>query len=150
MNAHEDLRYRMHQSQAARRGLPPLAYADFCQRLPETYETDLTGLLSRPVVVTVRVKKKPEAKFKLGHLYITPGASKAVPHDEAWQAVERHAAGDWGQLDEHARQANEKAVHQRGQIVSVYETSRGQKFYVVTAAGWEFTTLVLPTECRGK
>jgi hypothetical protein len=148
MNPHADLRYRLHQTQAARRGLPPLDYANFCRRLPETYETDLTGLLSRPLGLTVPGKKKPKAKFRLGHLYITPGAAKAVPHDEAWQAVERHAASDWGQLDAPAREANEKAVHQRGQIVSVYETSKGQKFYVVTAAGWEFTTLVLPTECR--
>jgi hypothetical protein len=146
MDAQQDPLYQVHQAQAARRALSPLAHADFCARLPETYDTDLTGLLLPPPDVTVQVKVTGEPQFKLGQLCITPNAAKAVPADEVLQAIARHAAGDWGLLDDHDRQENERALGSRGRLVSVYQSSNGSRFYVITDAGWQTTTLLLPED----
>jgi hypothetical protein len=51
-------------------------------------------------------------KFLLGKLVSTPGALAALT--EAGQSpmefVNRHVQGDWGDCDDHDRQANEDAV----------------------------------------
>ena len=146
MNAQEDLRYRVHQLQAARRGTSPLAYAEFCRRLPTAFETDLSGLLLRPSGVTVQIQVRREPKFRLGQLCITPAASQAVPPQEVLEAVARHASGDWGQLDPHDWQANEDALRQGGRLFSVYATRQGQKFYVITESDRRTTTLLLPDD----
>ena len=146
MNAQPDLLYRVHQLQAARRGTPPLDYPEFCRRLPETFETDLSGLLLRPSGVTVPIPVRREPKFCLGQLCITPAASEAVPPEEVLEAVARHAAGHWGELDQHDRQANEDALRQGGRLFSVYATRQGQKFYVITESDRSATTLLLPED----
>ena len=149
MNAQRDPLYQVHQFQAARRGAPPLPYADFCTQLPATYETDLSGLLLRPSGVTVEVQITRKPKFHLGRMGITAAAAKAVPVAEAWQAVARHAAGDWGQVEAKVRAANDHALIHGGQLASRFETSTGQKFYIVTDVAREMTTVMLPSEACG-
>ena len=146
MNPAPDVLYRVHQFQAARRGHLPLAYSAFQARLPTSYETDLTGLLPPPVASAAQPVFQCPSKFELGHLCITANAAQAVPPNEVMHAVARHAAGDWGTLDAHDRQENERALGTRGRLLSVYQASNGQPFWVVTDAGWQVTTLLLPED----
>ena len=146
MNPAPDALYRIHQFQAARRGHLPLAYSAFQARLPATYETDLAGLLLPPVANAPPPEVKGEPKFTLGHICITANAAAAVPPNEVLLAVARHAAGDWGNLDAHDRQENERALGSRGRLLSAYQASNGQPFWVITDAGWAVTTLLLPED----
>ena len=147
MNPAQDALYRIHQFHAARRGQAPLAYASFQAHLPATYETDLTGLLLQAVEMAAAPPVNGTPKFELGQICITANAANAVPTDEVMRAVARHAAGDWGTLDAHDRQENERALGTRGRLVSVYQASNGNPFWVITDAGWCNTTVVLPEDC---
>ena len=146
MNPVRDVLYQVHQCQAARRGHLPLAFSAIQARLPTTYETDLTGLLLPPVALAAQPVLKCPSKFELGHLCITANAARAVPPNEVMQALARHAAGDWGTLDAHDRQENERALGTRGRLLSVYQASNGHPFWIVTDAGWHTTTLLLPED----
>ena len=143
MNPAQDALYRIHQCQAARRGQSALAYETFCARLPTTYETDLTGLFMPSANVTIQIDVKCEPRFQLGKVCITANAANAVPPNEVSQAVARHAAGDWGMLDEHDRQENERALGTCGRLVSVHQASNGNRFWVITDAGWLNTNVEL-------
>ena len=146
MNPAPDALYRIHQFQAARRGHLPLVYSAFQARLPATYETDLTGLLRPPVAIAAPPAVKCPSKFELGQICITANAATAVPPNEVLPAVARHAAGDWGTLAEPDRQENERALGTRGRLLSTYEASNGQPFWVITDAGWQVTTVILPED----
>ena len=67
-----------------------------------------------------------------------------MPAQEVLQAVARHATGDWGLLNPHDRQQNEDALRQGGRLVSVYQSSTGQRFYVITESSRDLTTVLLP------
>ena len=146
MNPAHEVLYRVHELQAQRRNQPALTRADFLTRLPATYETDLTGLLLPPTGGTVQIQVRCEPKVQLGQLCITPQALAAVPAPEVLRAIARHAAGDWGELDEPDRQENERALRHRGRLLSAYETSNGTRFWVITDPGWATTTLLLPED----
>ena len=146
MNPAHDVLSRAHQVPGQRRSQPALAPADYCARLPATYETDRTSLLGPPAGPPIRLPVTHAPRFTLGRWCLTPQAANAVPADEIWPAVARHAAGDWGALDEHDRQENERALGTRGRLVSVYQARHGQRFWVITDAGWEVTTVLLPED----
>jgi hypothetical protein len=146
MNPARDALYRVHQCQAARRGRPALPYEQFRARLPATYETDLSGLFLPPAGQSIRIKVTSALKLTLGRVCITPSAATAVSADEVLQAIARHATGDWGVLDNHDRQENERALSTRGRLISVYQASNGTRFWIITDAGWETTTLLLPED----
>ena len=146
MNPAHDVLYQVHQSQAAQRGQAALPYDRFRSRLPGTLETDLTGLLFPSAAVAVEIHVKREPKVQLGQLCITANAAHAVPPKDVLRAVARHAAGDWGALDEHDRQENERALHTHGRLVSVYQASNGSRFWVITDPGWAITTVLLPED----
>ena len=87
-----------------------------------------------------------QSKFELGHLCITANAAQAVPPNEVMLAVARHAAGDWGTLDALDRQENERALGTRGRLLSVYQASNGNAFWIITDAGWATTSVILPED----
>ena len=146
MNPAQDALYRIHQFQAHHRGMSALPYDEFCARLQATSDTDLTGLLLPPTGVRIEILAKREPRFSLGRLCITPNAAAAVPSDEVLKAVARHAAGDWGTLDEHDWQENDRALRTGGRLFSAYQSSAGQKFWVITDCDRRTTTLLLPDD----
>ena len=141
-----DALYRVHEVQAQRRAQPALPYDRFCAQLPETYETDLTGLLLPQAGIIVQIKTSPQISFNLGRLCITPGAANTVPADEIMKAIARHAAGDWGTLNQSDWAQNDKALRQGGRLFSAYRASAGQKFWVITEADRMRTTVLLPED----
>lgn len=146
MNPTEDALYRVHELQARRRGQAALPYGEFCARVQTHRDTDLTGLLLPPTSVRVEIMAKRPSRFSLGRLCITPNAATAVPPDEVLKAIARHAAGEWGTLDPHDWQENERALRHGGRLFSAYESSSGQKFWVITEADRRTTTLLLPED----
>jgi len=82
----------------------------------------------------------------VGQILITRNALKQVGHKEALNALGRHAHGDWGELDEHDRRANEQALKDGSRLFSVYITLAGVKFYIITEADRSVTTVLLPED----
>lgn len=92
-------------------------------------------------------------KFSLGRIVATPGAVHAL--QEAGQAagefLARHVCGDWGELDDEDRQANELALIDGSRILSAYQTRTRERLYVITEASNEvglryLTTVLTPNE----
>ena len=85
------------------------------------------------------------AKFPLGGLYATPGVVEAVPNDVIGGAIRRHACGDWGDLGDDDKHMNDRALAEGGRIFSAYHHG-DTKFWVITEAGRDSTTVLLPHE----
>lgn len=85
-----------------------------------------------------------EPRFPLGQTVATPGALALgidlVPY------MRRHHCGDWGDLDECDKQANEEALKLGLRILSHYKLGGGKRIYIITEAGREATTILLPEE----
>ena len=67
-----------------------------------------------------------QAKFPLGRIVSTPNALESVPNTEILAALERHVSGDWGDLDEHDREANEQALIEGFRLLSAYRSKDGR------------------------
>jgi hypothetical protein len=87
-------------------------------------------------------------KFELGNVVATPGALEALrdagqsPHT----LLRRHVRGDWGEVDEHDRQANDAALIDGERLLSAYKTFKGVRLWVITEANRSSTCLLLPEE----
>lgn len=76
----------------------------------------------------------------------TPGVLDAVPRSELFSALQRHLQGDWGDLSSTDRRNNGQALRKGGQLFSVYHSSTGVKFWIITEADRSCTTFLLPSE----
>lgn len=79
--------------------------------------------------------------FSLGKTGITPGAQELLIKS----LLARHVTGDWGELTEHDKQANDDAVKDGTRIFSAYIVG-SEKIWVITEADRSVTTLLLPGE----
>ena len=91
-------------------------------------------------------EKIPIALFRLGRLVATPNALERLSQEDILVAIQRHQAGDWGDLDEHDRQENELSLKQGFRLLSVYHGKNGTKFYLITEADRSVTTVLLPED----
>ena len=83
-------------------------------------------------------------RFPIGAVVITPNALDKIPPVRA--AIRRHGQGDWGDLDSHDREENERALKSGGRLLTVYTTRAGTRFYIITVAGRDVTTILLPED----
>ena|ERR1043165_336252 len=92
-------------------------------------------------------------KFQLGQIVATPGALEAL--QEAGQSpgyfLERHAKGDWGEVDSEDWQLNDQALVDGSRLLSAYRTLKGEKLWIITEATNDHgqrsaTTLLRPSE----
>ena len=60
--------------------------------------------------------------------------------------IQRHQAGDWGDVDSHDRQANDRALIEGTRLLSVYHATKGIKFLLITEADRSVTTVLLPDD----
>ena len=74
----------------------------------------------------------PTAKFRLGHIVSTPNALAQLTQEDILHGIQRHQAGDWGDLNEEDRRANDLALVNGTRILSVYQAANGTKFWLVT------------------
>ena len=88
----------------------------------------------------------PKPKFRLGRTVATQSVVGAIPSDEVRIALGRHLSGDWGDLDEEDKQTNEDALTNGSRLFSVYHSSEGTKFYIITEADRSATTALLPED----
>lgn len=86
------------------------------------------------------------AKFPLGRLVITPGALEKLDSESLQRALRRHLNGDWGDLDQHDKNANDRALVEHARVLSAHCDSGGAKFWIITEADRSATTILLPSE----
>ncbi len=97
------------------------------------------------------------------HVAMTGGVSKTIAdHVDlapfVFAALDRHLAGDWGDLDAHDTNANNQACHTKERVLSSYPLAEPRevatnfgprtvsRLWVITDAGWETTTILWPQE----
>jgi hypothetical protein len=88
----------------------------------------------------------PIAKFRLGRIVATPNALSRLTNEDILMGIQRHQAGDWGDVDNHDRQTNESALVEGGRLLSVYHAINGLRFWIITEADRSVTTVLLPQD----
>jgi hypothetical protein len=74
------------------------------------------------------------AKFELGRIVATPNALERLTQDDILSGIERHRAGDWGDLSEEDRKENELSLEQGFRLLSAYASAEGVRFWIITEA----------------
>ncbi len=86
--------------------------------------------------------------FPLGQIVATTGALAALERAKqpATCFLDRHAIGDWGELEPTDGAENEYSVAHGFRLLSSYKTGAGEKIWIITEADRSATTLLLPEE----
>jgi hypothetical protein len=88
------------------------------------------------------------AKFPLGQVVATPGALAALQSTGQSPVLflQRHAQGDWGELDQEDVQENEFSLTHGLRLLSAYSLADGTRIWIITEADRSATTILLPSE----
>jgi hypothetical protein len=84
--------------------------------------------------------------FPLGRIVATRGAAEKLSPADIWTALEKHIGGNWGELDESDRTANDQALQDGSRLLSAYRSEYGMRFWIITEADRSVTTVLLPGE----
>ena len=88
----------------------------------------------------------PQSRFALGEIVITKAADEKIPPLDISRAVMRHSLCDWGEVSDEDRDRNESALCEAGTLHSVYHDRNGVVFWIITNAGHQTTTVLLPDD----
>jgi hypothetical protein len=88
----------------------------------------------------------PIAKFRLGKIISTPNALDQLTQEDILMGIQRHQAGDWGDMDEHGRDENELSLKLGMRLWSVYHAANGVKFWLITEGDRSHSTVLLPED----
>jgi len=98
------------------------------------------------------LRREGKSLFSLGQVYATPAVLAHLEKHAMYPSalLGPHCHGEYGQLDEEDRQANEEALIHGGRILSVAKIE-GERIYIITDAADEHgvrcsTTLLFPRE----
>ena len=94
-------------------------------------------------------KEKQQLKSStvpLGRLFATPGVLASIPLSEYSTAIRRHRICDWGEACEEDWESNNKAMIHGSRVFSVYTSTAGVRFWIITEADRSDTTVLLPNE----
>jgi hypothetical protein len=86
--------------------------------------------------------------FSLGHVVATPGALSLLAETgcTAESFLQRHACGDWGDVDVEDWKANDAALaYDDGRLFSSYHIGN-QKIFVITESDRSSTCVLLPSD----
>jgi hypothetical protein len=90
--------------------------------------------------------------FRLGKCVATPGALRFCEDNriDLLLMLTRHASGDWGDLDDEDRAANNRSVKDGSRILSAYEFPAGRVWIITEAEDDQgvrnSTCVMLPSE----
>ncbi len=88
------------------------------------------------------------SSFELGVVVATPGALEALSEAETLpvELLERHAAGDWGEVPKEDARENERSLKYGFRLLSSYPLPTWEKVWIITEADRSSTCLLLPSE----
>ena len=90
--------------------------------------------------------KSIRQRISLGRVVITCGAERIIPPSDVQLALRRHHSGDWGDVSPADWTANEDALKYEDRLISSYIATNGVKFWIITEADREATTVLLPDD----
>ena len=84
--------------------------------------------------------------FPLGRTVATPGVfAHCAKHEVDLQLlIARHIRGDWGDMDDNDRGANECALREGERLLSVFTVAE-QKIYIITEGDRTITSIIMAT-----
>jgi hypothetical protein len=87
-------------------------------------------------------------QFTLGQLAVTRGGLEVLVRNGAdpLSYLARHAAGDWGDLDDDDRRENDRSLEYGCRLLSAYQLGDGSRIWIITEADRSSTTILLPGE----
>lgn len=88
----------------------------------------------------------PVAVLRLGRIVSTPNALQTLTEEDILAGLQRHQAGDWGELTEDDRAANDRALGEGTRIISAYKASDSTRFWIITEGDRSVTTILLPED----
>ena len=86
------------------------------------------------------------ARFNSGQVVATREAEARIPSLAMTLALSRHLNGDWGDVDEADKAANNRALRYGDRLLSSYHTPDGIRFWIITEADRSCTTILLPDD----
>jgi hypothetical protein len=94
------------------------------------------------------MQRPAEWLFEIGVFVMTPGAAEAAHRAgvSIYTLLDRHARGDWSEMDEHDQNMNKLGVEHGYRILSEYKMPNKQKFWLITESDRSMTKLLLPSE----
>jgi len=91
-------------------------------------------------------------RHNLGRVVTTAAVAAAVPHHQITALLDRHAAGDWGNLSEDDRAVNDEAARSGDcRIFSSYATTEHGQLWIITndiRGEGPITTVLFPDAYR--
>ena len=91
-------------------------------------------------------RDKGRPSFDLGRIVITSNAMNQLDDDALIEGLRRHAVGDWGDLCDEDREANNRALYGGTRLLSAYKSNAGVKYWIITEADRSTTTILLPED----
>ena len=94
----------------------------------------------------------PNPKIKnplpLGRIVATPGLLRLLAEHQCsfMPFLQRHAFGDWGDLEHEDKLLNDLAVRTNERVLSSYRVTDLEKIWIITEADRSLTTMLLPEE----
>ena len=85
-------------------------------------------------------------KFQHGTIVATRAAAERIPEMVMAAALLRHLNGDWGDVPEADRAANDRAVRDGDRLLSAYHAPDQTRFWILTEADRSATTVLLPED----
>ena len=88
------------------------------------------------------------ARFALGQIVATPGALELMKAHgiNGLELLSRHVSGDWGDLTQEDKRANDAALRDGSRILSAYTLVDNHKLWIITEADRSVTTILRPDE----
>jgi hypothetical protein len=87
----------------------------------------------------------PAPKFPLGQIVMTANAARRLDALAMYEALRRHASGDWGELCAEDARLNELSLAEGDRLLSVYGTG-DSRFWIITEADRSVTTILFPED----
>jgi hypothetical protein len=86
--------------------------------------------------------------FNLGQIVATPGALALLEKHNMtpMQFLQRHVTGDFGELCDEDREANNEAIWNEERILSSYKINETDKIWIITEADRSTSSCLLPEE----
>ena len=85
-------------------------------------------------------------RFALGRTVITPAALDTLHAEDVDAAMQRHVAGDWGDVSPADWVENELSLNQGFRLLSEYRDRHDRRFWIITEADRSSTTVLLPED----
>ena len=85
-------------------------------------------------------------KFNPGQIVSTRGAIESLTRLDIVSALQRHLAGDWGDVPPEDAAENELSLKEGFRLLSSYRGGNGTRFWIITEADRSVTTILLPNE----